>query len=76
MSDNNGLTERQVMALSTLFTQVLLNPDGLKFLLDDPEGTLKRAGIPADEIDQIKQYFLQAKDAIEKAIELGLAWWA
>jgi hypothetical protein len=65
-----------VIGLSTLATQVLLNHDNLERLFSDPQGALRRAGIPQNETETIAAYLLWVQEELEKKLAEGLdLWW-
>lgn len=66
------LTDRQVLALSTLFTQRLLNPAGLDNFLAAPAQALEMVGIPPAEHHQIRQYLLKIEEELKQALREGL----
>jgi hypothetical protein len=69
------LTPRQVLALSSLFTQILLNPDNLAMLLNNPDAMLQSVGIGEDEIEAVEDYLLALKKTLdEKLAEPGDHW--
>jgi hypothetical protein len=69
MSDNNGLTGRQVVALTTLFTQTLLQPQRMKDLLTTPSDALIDVGMSDEEIVEIMEYLRQFKAVVKKTLE-------
>jgi hypothetical protein len=69
------LTPREVMLLSTLITQILVEPNALKFMVADPTGTLTRAGFTDKEIPEVVEYLQGLQEVLQGATSSGANFW-
>ncbi len=74
--EKKQLTALQIMALTTLFRRVLLNPEAIGGLLSSsPNKTLVDAGISENKVGEVVEFLMYVKGKIEKAMEDGGDHW-
>ena len=77
MADENTqpkLTERQMTAISALFTQALLEPKKMVEFLNEPVEALISVGMTHEDIKNIADYFYQFKANLRDTLTLYDPW--
>jgi hypothetical protein len=69
------LKPHQAAVLISLLTQIVHNPRAIQAVLDDPDETLKRAGLEDDDIEEVKGYLAYLGQIVQEKGGVELGWW-
>jgi hypothetical protein len=61
-----SLTDRQIICISSVMTQLLLSPEFGASFLADPRPPLLNLGMTEDDVVQIVNYFKYVRELVEK----------
>jgi hypothetical protein len=61
-----SLTDRQIICISSVMTQLLLSPEFGASFLADPRPPLLNLGMSEDDVVQIVNYFKYVRELVEK----------